>query len=64
MVMDSAALMVTAKLVVDVFPAESVTLTPKFAVPAVGEEPDTTPPLDKLNPNAVRLLPPDVIVQL
>ena len=60
----SGVVMVTAKLVVAVLPAESVTLTPKFAVPAVGEEPDTTPPLDKLKPNAVRLLPPDVTVQL
>jgi len=63
-VMDSAALMVTAKLAAAVFPAESVTLTPKFAMPAVGEEPDTAPPPDRLKPNAARLLPPDVIVQL
>jgi hypothetical protein len=56
--------MFTEKLAVAVFDAESVTSTEKLALPAVGEEPDRTPPLDRLRPTAVRLLPLDVTVQL
>ena len=47
-----------------VFDAESITLTVKLALPAVGVGPVKTPPLDKLSPIAVRLVPPDVIVQV
>ena len=59
-----AALMNTEKLAVAVFDAESVTSTATLALPTVGEEPDRTPSLDRLNPIAVRLLLPDVIVQV
>jgi hypothetical protein len=57
-------LMVTEKLAVAVFDAESVNWTVKLAMPAVSEEPDRTPLLDRLRPTAVRLLAPDVTVQL
>ena len=57
-------LMVTEKPAVAVFDAESVTSMVKIALPAVGEEPDRTPPLDRLRPTAVGLLPFDVTVQL
>jgi len=56
--------MFTEKPAVAVFDAESVNSTVKLAMPAVSEEPDRTPPLDRLRPTAVRLLPPDVTVQL
>jgi len=59
-----ALLMVTEKPAVAVFEAESVNSTVKLALPAVGEEADRTPPLDRLRPSAVRLLPLDVTVQL
>ena len=59
-----ALLMVTEKPAVAVFDVESVNSTVKLAVPAVGEEPDRTPLLDRLKPTAARLLPPDVTVQL
>src|SRR5580698_8412248 len=59
-----ALLMVTEKPAVAVFDAESVNSTVKFALPAVGEEPDRTPPLDRLRPIAVRLLALDGTVQL
>ena len=35
-----------------------------MALPAIGEAPDNTPALDRLRPTAVRLLPPDVTVQV
>jgi hydrogenase maturation factor len=59
-----ALLMVTEKPAVAVFDAESVNSTVKLAMPAVSEEPDRTPPLDRLRPAAGRLLPLDVTVQL
>jgi hypothetical protein len=52
--------MVTEKFPVAMLPAESFTCTPKVAVPATGVVPESTPPLDKLNPTAARLLAPDV----
>jgi hypothetical protein len=58
--MASAALMDTEKVAVAVVDAESVTLTVKLAVPATGVAPESTPPLDMLNPTAVRLLAPEV----
>ena len=54
--------MVTEKVAVAVFEAESVTFTPKLALPATGEEPESTPALDRLSPTAVNWLPPDVTV--
>ena len=57
-------LMVTEKDWLAVFPTESVTFAVKLAVPAIGVAPDTTPPLDRLNPAALRLLPPDVTVHV
>jgi hypothetical protein len=56
--------MVTEKVAVAVFEAESVSLTLKLAVPAVGVAPDRTPPLDKLSPTAARLPAPDVTVHV
>jgi hypothetical protein len=55
---------VTEKVTVAVFEAESVTLAAKLALPAIGVAPDNTPALERLKPTAVRLLPPDVIVQV
>ena len=63
MVMVRPGLIVTEKVAVAVFEAESVTLTLKLAPPAMGVAPDSTPPLDRLRPTAVKLLPPDVTVQ-
>jgi hypothetical protein len=63
-VMVSPALMVTEKLVVAVFKAESVTFTPKVALPATGEEPESIPPVDRVNPIADRLVAPEVTDQL
>jgi hypothetical protein len=62
--MAKPGLIVTEKVAVAVFDAESVTLTPKLALPAMGVVPDTTPPLERLSPTAARLLPPDVTVQV
>jgi hypothetical protein len=56
--------MVTEKVTVAVFEAESVTLAAKLALPATGVAPDNTPALERLRPIAVRLLPPDVTVQV
>jgi hypothetical protein len=53
--------MVTEKVAVAVFDAESVTLTVKLALPAIGAAPDRTPPLERLRPTAAGL--PDVTVQ-
>ena len=64
MVMAKPGLIVTEKVAVAVFEAESVTLTLKLALPAIGVAPDRTPPLDRLRPTAVRLLAPDVTVQV
>jgi hypothetical protein len=36
----------------------------KLAVPATGVAPVSTPPLDKLNPTAVKLLAPEVTLQV
>ena len=46
------------------FDAESVTFTLKVALPATGVAPESIPPLDKLSPTAVRLVAPEVTVQL
>ena len=64
MVMVKPGLMVTDKVAVAVLDAESVTLTLKLALPAVGAAPDRTPALERLRPTAVRLLPPEVTVQV
>ena len=61
---DGGTLMVTEKLADVVFKPESVTVAVKLALPAIGEEPDNTPAPDRLRPTAVRLLAPDVTVQL
>jgi uncharacterized protein (UPF0212 family) len=58
------ALIVTEKVTVAVFEAESVTFAAKLALPAIGDAPDNTPALERLRPTAVRLLPPDVIVHV
>jgi hypothetical protein len=58
------ALIATVKASEAVLDAESVTLAVKLALPNVGAVPDNTPALDKPNPIAVRLLPPDVTVQV
>lgn len=63
-VMARAGLIVTEKVTVAVFDAESVTLASKLATPAMGVVPDNTPALDRLSPVAVRVLPPDVTVQV
>jgi hypothetical protein len=62
--MASAGLMVTENVTDAVFEAESVTLAAKLALPATGVAPDNTPALERLRPIAVRLLPPDVTVQV
>ena len=62
--MAKPGLIVTEKVAVAVFEAESVNLTLKLALPAIGVAPDRTPPLDRLRPTAVRLLAPDVTVQV
>jgi hypothetical protein len=59
-----AALIVTDKVAVAVLLAESTTLAVKVAVPATGVAPESTPPLDRLSPTAVRLLPPEVTDQV
>jgi hypothetical protein len=63
-VMVTAGLMVTENVTVAVCDAESVTMAAKLALPAVGAAPDNTPALERLKPTAVRLLPPDVTVQV
>jgi len=62
--MARAGLTVTEKVTVAVLEAESVTFAVKLALPTIGEEPESTPALDKLKPTAVRLLPPDVTLQV
>jgi hypothetical protein len=62
--MARVALTVTEKVTVAVFEAESVTLAAKLALPAIGVAPVKTPALERLRPTAVRLLPPDVTVQV
>jgi hypothetical protein len=47
-----------------VFPAESLAWVVKLAVPATGVVPETRPELERLNPTAVRLLVPNVTVQV
>ena len=64
LVMVSAALMVTDNVAVAEFDAESVTFTPKVALPATGVAPENTPPLDKLSPTAVNWLLPEVTDQV
>jgi hypothetical protein len=59
-----AELMVTEKVTEAEFEAESVTLAVKLAPPAIGVAPDNTPALERLKPTAVRLLPPEVTVQV
>jgi hypothetical protein len=54
--------MVTEKVAVAAFDAESVTLTVKLALPATGEEPESTPEFDRLSPIAVNWLAPEVTV--
>jgi len=44
--------------------AESTTLAVKVAEPATGKLPERTPPLDKLRPIVVRLLAPEVTLQV
>jgi hypothetical protein len=56
--------MVTDRFIVAVFEAESVTLTAKLALPAIGVEPDSTPPLDRLNPIVVNSPLPEVTVHV
>jgi hypothetical protein len=56
--------MVIEKLAEAEFEAESVTLTAKLALPAIGAVPESTPPLDRLNPVAVNWLKPEVTVQV
>jgi hypothetical protein len=56
--------MVTEKVTDAVFEAESVTFAVKLALPAIGVEPVNTPALERLRPTAVRVLPPDVTVQV
>ena len=56
--------MVTENVWLAVFPYESVTLTVKLAVPAMGVLPEMTPALETLRPTAVRLLLPDVTDQV
>jgi len=63
-VMVSPVPTVTENVWLAVFEAESVTLAVKLALPAVGVAPDRTPLLDKLRPIVVRLLPPEVTVQV
>ncbi len=58
------ALMVTVRLAVAVFPPESVTMTVKVAVPAMGAVPERTPPLERLRPTAERLLAPALTLQV
>ena len=53
--MASAPLIVTEKVWLAEFDAESVTWTVKLALPAVGVAPDTRPPLERLSPTAARL---------
>jgi hypothetical protein len=55
---------VTIRDVVAVLPAESFTCTPKVADPLTGVVPESTPPLDKLNPTVVSVLPPEVTVHV
>jgi hypothetical protein len=62
--MVSAPLIVTENVWLAAFDAESVTLTVKLALPAIGVAPDTRPPLERLRPTAARLLLPDVTVQV
>jgi hypothetical protein len=53
---------VTDKFAVCVLLAESVTFTVKLTLPAVGELPERTPPLDRLNPTLLRV--PEVTVHV
>jgi hypothetical protein len=63
-VMFRVELTVTEKVTVAEFEAESVTLAAKLALPAIGVAPVNTPALERLRPTAVRLLPPEVTVQV
>jgi hypothetical protein len=63
-VIASPDLIVTVKVPVALFPTESVTFTVNVADPATGVVPASTPALDKLNPTAVKLLAPEVTVQV
>jgi hypothetical protein len=61
---ETPALIVTLIVAVAELLAESTTLAVKVAVPATGVAPDNTPALDRLNPTAVKLLAPEVTVQV
>jgi hypothetical protein len=56
--------MVTLSVAVAVLLAESMTFAVKVAVPAIGVVPDSTPVLDRVNPIAVKLLAPEVMLQV
>ena len=63
--MVSTVLTVTERLApAEVWPSESVTVTVKFAVPAMGLEPPRTPLWDTLRPTPARLVEPAVTVQV
>ena len=64
MVMLTPASMVTEKVVLAVFPAESLAWVVKLAVPATGVVLDRSPVLDRLSPTAVRLVLPEVTVHV
>jgi hypothetical protein len=63
-VIEIPALIVTLNVAVAVLLAESFTCTVKVAVPATGELPVSTPPLDRLSPTVVSWLAPVVTVQV
>jgi hypothetical protein len=54
--------MVTERVAVAVFEAESVSLTLKLALPTIGVAPERTPPLERVSPTVAGL--PDVTVQV
>ena len=57
------ALMVSENVAFAVFDAESATVAVKVALPVVGV-PESTPPLERFRFTAVKLLAPDVTVQV
>ena len=63
-VMLTPALTVTERVALPVLLAESLAWTVKLAVPATGVAPESSPELDTLSPSAVRLLDPEVTVQV
>ena len=64
MVMLTPASIVTEKAMLAVLPAESLAWAVKLAVPATGVVPERSPVLDRLRPTAVKLVEPDVTVQV